>query len=433
MNRPAMKQVHVVKARHESGNALVVSLLILMVLTAAGVAFVAVTKSEKQISGNAVMATEAFYNAEAGISEGLYRMSFKKDSLNFIGPNGPETPGWGRYIVRASGGSALDPHHATLASDGLDNDEDGFIDESGERYPEILSKQDTDAGGMRYPYVRVEYKTQGGQLVRYGDADQNAITPPRENSTYGAPMLRITASGRRGGSTKVLEAEAVRFPLMNAESAMWTGSPLTLNGQAFIIDGHDHSLTSPYDTIPNAKPAKGILTKGPKSDVQLGPNQEDNITGDGGIGSIEQSAFTYDFDGLWSSLSVAAQYSFTGNQTWNSGTPKYGTVAEPAITAFDGDLGIKGTWTGAGILIVNGDLSMQGGCEFHGIVICTGNLDLAGGGPADVARIIGSVIAKGTISSSNTTGGSARVLYSSGAINNALTLNRYTLAWWRER
>ena len=81
-------------ARGESGNALVAALLVLMVLTAAGVAFVAVTKSEKQISGNAVMATEAFYNAEAGISEGLYRMSFKKDSLNFIGPNGPETPGW---------------------------------------------------------------------------------------------------------------------------------------------------------------------------------------------------------------------------------------------------------------------------------------------------------------------------------------------------
>src|SRR5262245_41673189 len=96
-------------ARGESGNALVAALLVLMVLTAAGVAFIAVTKAEKQISGNAVVATEAFYNAESGISEGLYRMSFKNDSLNFIGPAGTETPGWGRYIVRASGASALDP------------------------------------------------------------------------------------------------------------------------------------------------------------------------------------------------------------------------------------------------------------------------------------------------------------------------------------
>jgi hypothetical protein len=416
----------------ESGNALVASLLILMVLTAAGVAYVAVTKSEKQISGNAVIATEAFYNAEAGISEGLYRMSFKKDSLHFIGPSGPETPGWGRYIVRASGASALDPDHVSLASDALDNDADGFIDESGERYPEVLSKQDADAGGMRYPYVRVEYKTQGGQLVRYGDADQNALTPPRENLTYGAPMLRITALGRRGGASKVLEAEAVRFPLMNVESAMWTGSPLSLNGNAFWIDGHDHDMTS-LDTIPNAPPVKGILTKGPKSDVAMATNQEDNVTGEGGEASVAQSPFTYDFAAMWSTLSVVAQNAFTGNQTWSSSTPMYGTIAEPAITVVKGNLGVKGTWSGAGILMVDGNLEMQGGSVFRGIVICTGNLALAGGGPADLAHIIGGVIAQGTINTSSSTGGAARVFYSSAAVNNALTLNRYTLAWWRER
>jgi hypothetical protein len=432
MNREG-KQVLAAKARSESGNALVASLLILMVLTAAGVAFVAVTKSEKQISGNAVMATEAFYNAEAGISEGLYRMSFKKDSVNFVGPSGVEKAGWGRYIVRASGASALDSERASLASDGLDNDGDGFTDESGEQYPEVLSKQDVDAGGMRYPYVRVEYKTQGGQLVRFGDADQSAMTPPRENLTYGAPMLRITASGRRGGSTKVLEAEAVRFPLMNVESALWTGTPLSLNGNAFWIDGNDHEMTAPHDTLAGGKPVKGILTKGPASQVVISTNQEDNITGEGGEKSIAQSPFDYDFAAMWNTLSVVAQHSFTGNATWSSSTPSYGTLSEPAITVFKGDLGIKGTWSGAGILMVDGNLEMQGGSVFRGIVVCTGTLDLAGGGPADLAHVVGGVIAKGVANTSNETGGAARVFYSSQAVNNALTLNRYTLAWWRER
>lgn len=417
----------------DAGNALVAALLVLMVLTAAGVAFVAVTKSEKQISGNAVLATEAFYNAEAGISEGLYRMSFKRDSINYIGPTGPETPGWGRYIVRSSGASTLDPDAPTLTSDGMDNDGDSFVDESGEKYPEISSKQDADANGMRYPYVRVEYKTQGGQLVRYGDADQNALTPPKENFTYGAPMLRITAKGRRGGATKVLEAEAVRFPLMSVESAMWTGTPLTLNGNAFWIDGNDHQMSAPYDTVPNAKPATGILTKGPKTDVSMTVNQEDNVTGAGGEASVAQSTFDYDFDALWNTLSSTAQNSYTGNQNWTSTSPQAGTLAEPAITVVKGDLGIKGTWRGYGILMVNGNLDMQGGSQFNGIVICTGQVSLAGGGPADVAHIVGSVIAKGSISTSNTTGGAARVFYSSQAVNNALTLNRYTLAWWRER
>jgi hypothetical protein len=282
--------------------------------------------------------------------------------------------------------------------------------------------------------VRVEYKTQGGQLVRYGDSDQDALTPPRENFTYGAPMLRITASGKRGASTKVLEAEAVRFPLMSVESAMWTGQPLTLNGNAFWIDGHDHQMTAPYDTVPNAKPAKGILTRGPKSDVEMTINQQDNVTGEGGEASVAQATFDYDFNALWNTLSATAQYSYTGNQNWTGpGNPAAGTLAEPAITVVKGDLGTKGNWVGYGILMVNGNLDMQGGSQFNGIVICTGTADLAGGGPADVAHIVGSVIANGVTSTDNKTGGAARVFYSSQAINQALTLNRYTLAWWRER
>ena len=36
----------------QSGNAMVIALLVLMVMTSVGVAYVAVTKSEKQIAGN---------------------------------------------------------------------------------------------------------------------------------------------------------------------------------------------------------------------------------------------------------------------------------------------------------------------------------------------------------------------------------------------
>src|SRR5262245_65642611 len=106
-----------------------------MVLTSAGVAYVAVTKSEKQIAGNAMRSSQAMYAAEAGITEGLHRMSFPAESTNYIGPPAVPTAGWGRYIVLANGNSALDPGRAALASDGLDNDGDSFVDESGETYP----------------------------------------------------------------------------------------------------------------------------------------------------------------------------------------------------------------------------------------------------------------------------------------------------------
>src|SRR5512144_3079991 len=85
--------------RGDSGNAMVVALLVLMVLTTAAVAYVAVTKSEKQIAGNSVIATQALYAAEAGITEGLHRMAYPAESTSYIGPAGVPAAGWGRYIV----------------------------------------------------------------------------------------------------------------------------------------------------------------------------------------------------------------------------------------------------------------------------------------------------------------------------------------------
>ena len=421
------------RARSEAGNALVIALLVLMVLTSAGVAYIAVTKSEKQIAGNTMTASQAMYAAEAGIAEGLHRMSFPAESLNYIGPSGAPYAGWGKYIVMTPGASLLDPNRAALASDGLDNNGNGFVDESGEAYPEVLTKQTVNASALAYPWVRVEYKTQGGQLVRFGDADRNPMTPPVQNLLYGAPVLRITASGRRGNANKTLEAEAVRFPIISADGPLWAGGLMTFNGNAFLIDGHDHYATSPYDTIPGAPPAPAVYTEGPTSDASLAAMQQDNVMGAGGYNSVQQSSYSYDFNKIWAQLSGMADYTFTGPLSFGSGTPSYGTLADPKVTAVNGNLTINGTWTGAGILVVNGNLAMGGGCQFKGIVVATGDLTVSGGGPADVARIIGAVIYQGTLVNGSTFGGSGRVWYSSEAINSALNVSRYTLAWWRER
>jgi hypothetical protein len=420
------------RGRADAGNALVIALLVLLVLSSAGVAFVAVTKSEKQISGNQMTSAQALYAAEAGLTEGLRRMSSPSDTANFIGEPGAATPGWGRYVVIANGASALDPNAATLEADGLNNDGDGFVDESGERYPEVMSKQ-TGANRLVYPYVRLEYKMQGGQLVRFGDADQNPMTPPTENMTYGAPVLRVTTSGRKGSAKKYIEAEAVRFPLVDVGAALWAGGPIAFKGNAFIIDGHDHQAESPHDTIPGAKPMKGIMTQGPTSDAQLSGFQEDNVLGEGGTGSVEQSPYTYDFNAIWAQLSNLADNAFTGDQTFDSGTPVYGTLSSPEVTVVKGNLDCNGTWEGAGFLMVDGNLSMGGGSTFSGVVVVTGDVKLTGGGPADDARIVGGIIYQGSLVNASLQGGAGRVWYSSQAVNAALTLGHYTLSSWHER
>jgi hypothetical protein len=205
------------------------------------------------------------------------------------------------------------------------------------------------------------------------------------------------------------------------------------NGNAFLIDGHDHDADAPFDTLNLANPAPAILTRGGTSDISLSANQQDNVTGTGGDNSVIHSTFTYDFNQLWAQFSGMSDYSFTGPATWGSSTPSYGSLSIPKVTVVNGNLSINGTWSGGGVLMVNGNLAMGGGCMFKGIVICTGDLTLSGGGPADVARIVGSIIYNGTLVNNNSAGGSARVFYSTEAINAAQTLARYTLAWWRER
>ena len=416
-----------------SGNAIIIALLVLMVLTSAGVAYVAVTKSEKQISGNSQSSTQALYAAESGITEGIRRMAFPADSAVYIGPPGAAVAGWGRYIVLYSGASALDPDGPALEHDGMDNNEDGQIDEAGERYPEVLTKQTVSASALRYPFVRVEYKTDAGQLVRFGDADHDPSTPPVENMVTGPAVVRLTASGRRGTAAKTIEVEAVRFPIVDVESAVWAGKHLKFNGNAFLVDGHDHYATAPYDTMPGISAVSGVLTQGPTSDVNIGGFQLDNLMGAGGGGSMAHSSFTYDFNQLWAKLSSMADYSFTGDQTFGSSAPDYGSLANPKVTAVNGNLTCGGNWSGGGILVVNGSLSMSGQSSFGGIVIVTGDVKLAGGGASEMPHVLGGLIYQGTLVDNSSINGGANVFYSSQAVNRALSVGPYTLAWWREK
>ncbi|MEK7348705.1 MAG: PilX N-terminal domain-containing pilus assembly protein [Candidatus Eisenbacteria bacterium] len=415
----------------DAGNAMVVALLVLMLFTAAGVTFVAVTKSDKQIAGNQLSSSQAMYAAEAGLSEALARMN-NPSNPDYIGTATP-TPGWGRYVVSEAGTSGYDPNCGLTETDGYDNDGDGTADEAGERYPEILSAAPSVDQSVRYPYVRVTYKAQGTDLVRFGNHDANPLTPLAENVNFGAPVLELTARGDRGNASKTIEAVAYRYPLLDVNSAIWSGGSMQMNGNAFLIDGHDHDATAPYDTISGATAVPGVMTEGPTTDVPLALGQEDNVLGLGGDGSVTQSPITYDFDGIWATIAPIADVTLGGGTTLSSSSPNIGTLANPKITAVNGNLTVQGTWSGAGILVVNGNLDIGGGSQYDGIIVVLGDVTLAGGGPADVARIVGGLIFQGTVIDNSSYGGACRIFYSTAAINNALLLSRYQLAWWRER
>src|SRR2546425_3141563 len=202
--------------RPDSGNAMVVALLILFLMTSLGISYVAVTKGDKQIAGNQMTSAQAFEYAEAGISESLLRMS-DPASPDYVGqPAGAATPGWGTYVVNDPGNSGLDPQYNATLSDGLDNDKDAAVDEASEHYPETGSKQFTLplASRLDYPWTKVRYKLNGAnQVLLFGDHDNDPTTPPRENTVRGFPELIVTASGRKGVGAKSVTVEAVKWPL----------------------------------------------------------------------------------------------------------------------------------------------------------------------------------------------------------------------------
>src|SRR5258706_8448462 len=103
---------HESRQRAEAGNTLIIALLVLFLLTSLGVSYIAVTRGDKQVAGNQLVGSQAFANAEAGISEALLRMSNPNDTGiggSFIGQQpGLYTAGWGTNILKHPGNFGTD-------------------------------------------------------------------------------------------------------------------------------------------------------------------------------------------------------------------------------------------------------------------------------------------------------------------------------------
>jgi len=428
-----------VERNPESGNTLVVVLLVLFLLTSLGISYVAVTKGDKQIAGNQMISSQAFENAEAGISEVLYRMSDPNAGTTiYIGePTGTVTPGWGRYVVNDPGNSGLDPEYNRTTTDGLDNNGNAAVDESSEHYSEKGSKQGSLAisNKLDYPWVKVRYKlNSANQVVLFGDHDNNPSTPPRENLVRGVPKIIVTAAGRRGAANKVVTVEAVKWPLPPMPGSVYTEGPMTFGGNAFYIDGHDHDYTAPYDTIAGAAPLPGIATPNDPTTIAtaLGGQQDDNVQGSGSDPSVQSSNVNLDVQAIANAWSQMADITLVGDQN-NPSTAGWGNVnaipqPDLKVVHIQGDLDISGNMSGAGVLVIDGNFKMGGTINWNGIVVVLKDVDVVGGG--NVKNIVGGLVVQGTLSGQTTVNGNISVLYSSAMIAKLNALTKYEVSSW---
>ena len=301
----------------EKGMVLVVGLLLIVVLMMIGTTAVMTSTTDMKISGNYKTSNQAFYAAEAGINEALYRLGLFDD--------GTKAPPSGSMISInsiAGNNAAINIDPNGLLSNGIDDDVNGAVDDISDlNYngtydnrnwrAKIMLSSSAPAGLVGNTtfftntvqpsgnWIEYSSSTDGGTVLTIeflkdtgdmdGDGNTSEIvfydgslaTPLNVNTpatpASGQPVVVITSTGKApGGSIKKLQVRAVYQPInVNAEAAVMVKLNPTLTGSA-IISGfnYDGSTTSAncagscgpaqWDSLPGVFNTNGIDNHGGK-------------------------------------------------------------------------------------------------------------------------------------------------------------------------
>lgn len=417
----------------QEGSALVVTLLLLMGLTALGAVFMTASRTDAQIAGNDMRYNQALYAAEAGVHEAMARM-WSPGGASYIGED-MENPnsGWGRYIVSTAGSSAQDPDYADTNDDGLDNDIDGHVDESAEVYPETMSVQSGSANQINYPWARVSYSLDGSNnVIRYGDHDNNPTTRPRKNLVNGAPVVAVAARGERGTARRTLDVELVKTPAPYVKACIYTEDDnFKFDGQSFLVSGYDHNPVT-GDSIPGAPGVDAIVTTRDPNDILSGiaEDEQDQIISPDGEASVQGSSYDLDLQAYVSTYAPYATSLYEGD-TNNPKTDQWGGIDDFKIVYVKGgDLHLSGKAEGGGLLLIDGSLLVTGQFTWYGLIIALGDVNFAGGGSG--IHVYGGILSEGQVTR-NDIGGEADVFYCSQMLRKLDELGRYVILSWNER
>lgn len=224
------------------------------------------------------------------------------------------------------------------------------------------------------------------------------------------------------------------------EASLMTRNGVNLQGNA-QVDGTDNNpIAGGTDSVWNSC-TTGAAMSGVATSTGAGVTTGGNGAVAGNPPVQHDSSISSKFsnvDSLYSVLASRANIvlpggnyktapSFTGTACKTSDTFNWGdpTASDNCSTYFPiihitGDVTLNGD-QGQGILLVDGNLSVQGSYQFFGITIVQGSIGSAGGG-STAAHFYGATMAQDVnLTTTNSLSGKATLLYSSCAVQTALT------------
>ncbi len=239
----------------------------------------------------------------------------------------------------------------------------------------------------------------------------------RVNVAFDGKGQEISTAAWSQRETVAVIAKKVRLSLP-VNAAFYVDDPLasfSFSGTSFTIDGDDKNLDGtkgPKAALP------GIGTPGDAKKLanQLSKAQKARVKGKGGTPSVE----TVD------SIDILGEIRHLGSLatlTWNGADEKQSNAKigdlkalSPVIAHAKGDLTLSGSSTGCGVLVVDGDLVIKGNFDFVGVILVAGSVTFSGGGSK--VNLRGALLTPGTVAGTDgTLAGSIDLSYSSQAVD----------------
>ena len=242
-----MSEKYMSKTNSESGNALILTLLILFAIAIIGSTVAMVSTMDLKISGNQRKTSEALFIAEAGLNEAIHRISLPDPTDATIG-------GWTGNIS-ISDNEPYDPNWTTMIY--LDNP--ASVPAGGGSIHTTCTIQDPNQPYLDYSEpsgVTGVLMVQHKWIDRNGDGvrDQNEIVlydqlaVPPENFVSGEPVEVVTITGHSADGERVIQAEVAREMItVRTLAALYVDKAIEIQGHVDFC-GYNHDINTPVDT-----------------------------------------------------------------------------------------------------------------------------------------------------------------------------------------